>query len=320
MIRMKAQTDLRKIGTLIIVVSVVLSVSYLFFHHQLVQFLELYFSSDHRITPNGDRELLSTFYFGMVLLLGIGLGFLKAQNASWRTKMRQVFLGEPLCRFTPVQPSPLFILIVSSLVGFLLIVNMRLTYRFPSVYLFLYSKDHGVLDLFVPVTMVISTALLSTAVWKLQKEPKLAKSHAFLSVVYLFMMGLFIFDAGEEASWGQDFLGWQTPSMFSGNIEGQTNLHNYFNTYFDYGYIALSLVLVIVLVSVWLEFNQRWLPFNRLFLPHPSLIGLSLLIAFVAIVWYPEQELLEEMIAVFVLFYSFRIFTCFRSKSLSIET
>jgi hypothetical protein len=256
----------------------------------------------------------------MVLLLGIGFGCRKAHDVSWRTKMRQVLLGEPLCRFTRVQPSPHRILIGSPLVGLLLIVSLRLAYRFPSVYLLLYSKDQGVLDLFVPITILISAVLLGIAAWKLWKEPRFAKPRAFLSVVYLFMMGLLFVYAGEETSWGQDFFGWQTPSMFSGNVEGQTNLHNYFNAYFNYGYMALALILVIVLVSIWLEFNQRWLPLNRLFLPHPSLIGLSLLIAFVAIVWYPEQELLEEMMAVFVLVYSFRIFTCLRSKSLSIET
>lgn len=317
---METRIDLRKIGTPMIAASVILSTSYLFFHRQIVRFFELYFSSDHNITPNGERELISTYFFVMVLLLGIGFVFLKAQNVSWRTRMRQVLLGEPLCRFTPIQPSPHLILIVSSLAGLLLIVSMRLGYRFPSIYPFLYSKDHGVFDVLVPVTMAVSAVLLCTAVWKLWKEPKIAKSRVFLSVVYLFMMGLIFFYAGEETSWGQDFFKWQTPSMFSGNVENQTNLHNYFNAYFDYGYIMLSLVLVIVLVSVWLEFNQRWLPFNRLILPHPSLIGLSLVIAFVSIVWYPEEELLEEMVAVFVLFYSFRIFTCFRSKSLSIET
>ena len=320
MVRVKVQIDLRRIGILMIVVSIVLSVIYPFFHHQIVRFFELYFSSDHVITPNGERELISTYYFGMVLLFGIGFGFLKAQSVSWRTQMRQVFLGEPLCHYTLVQPSPPLILIVSLLVGLSLIVGMRLAYRSPSVYLFLYAKDHGVLDLFVPITVVLSAVLLSIAVWKLRRGPKFAKLRTFVPMVYLFMMGVFFIYAGEETSWGQDFFGWQTPSIFSGNVEGQTNLHNYFNAYFDYGYIALSLVLVIVLVSVWLEFNQRWLPFNRLLLPHPSLIGLSLLIAFTAIVWYPEQELLEEMMAVFILFYSFRIFTCFRSKSLSIET
>lgn len=299
--------------------SVALSIAYPFFHHQIVRFFELHLSSDHEITPSGEQQLIAAYYFGMILLLGIGFGFLKAQNVFWRTKMKQVFLGEPLCRFALVQPSPRFILIVSSLLGFLLTVIMRLAGQFPSVYLFLYSKDHGALDLFVPITMVVSAALLSTAVWKLQKESELIRHRAFLSMVYLFMIGLFLVYAGEEISWGQDFFGWQTPSLLSGNVENQTNLHNYFNAYFDYGYIALSLVLVVVLISAWFEFNQCWLPFNRLFLPHPSLIGLSLLIAFVAIVWYSEQELLEELMAVFVLFYSVRIFACFRSKSLSID-
>lgn len=319
MIRMNAQVDPRKIGILVITASIVLSLIFPFFHHQIVRYFEFYLSSDHKISPNGERDLIATYYLGMVLLLGFG--FLKVQNISWNGKMRQIFLGEPLYRPTPVQPPlPRLTLILSSLVGLLLIVSMRfVSPRFPPLFQFLYAKDHGVFDLLVPITMVISAVLLSTAVWKLWKEPKSAKLRAYVSGVYLFMMGLLIVYAGEETSWGQDFFGWQTPTVFSGNVEGQTNLHNYFNAYFDYGYIALSLVLVVVLLSVWLEYNQHWLPFNRLLLPHPSLIGLSLLIAFVAIVWYPEQELLEEMMAVFVLFYSFRIFTCFRSKSLSIE-
>jgi hypothetical protein len=316
---MKVRIDLRKFGIFIIATSIVLSIIYPFLHHQIVRFLQLYVSSDHEISSNANRELISTYYYGMVLLFGIGFGLLKAQDMSWRTKMKQVFLGESLCRFTRIRPTPGFVLILSSLAGLLLILSMRLMYRFPSVFQLLYAKDHGILDLFVPATMIISAVLLSTAVWKLRKEPKLAKLPIYLSLGYLFIIGLFIIYAGEETSWGQDFFFWKTPEIFSGNVEDQTNIHNYFNAYFDWGYIALSLVPVIVLVSAWLEYNQRWLRFTRLFLPHPSLIGLSLLIGFVAVVWYQEQELLEEMMAAFFLFYSLRIFACFRSKSLSIE-
>jgi hypothetical protein len=317
---MKVGVDFRKIGLLIIVVGIVLSISYLLFFNHIFRIIELYFSFDHQITPNGKRELFSTYYFGMVLVLVLGVGFLKAQNTSWRVQMRQVFLGEPLCRCTPIQPSPGFILIVSSLVGVLLIVSMRLAYRFPPLYTILYYKDYGILDLLVPTSMVISAFFLGSAVWKLWKEPKIASSHNYLSIVYLIMIVAFVFYAGEEISWGQDIFRWQTPLMFSGNVENQTNLHNFFNNYFNYGYISLSLVLVVILVSIWLEFDQRWLVINRLYLPHPSMIGLSLLIAFVAVVWYREQELLEEMVAVFALLYSIRIFTCFRSKDLAIET
>jgi hypothetical protein len=317
---MKAQVDLGSIGMLLIATSIVLSVMYLPFHQQIVRFFELYVSSDHRVTPNGERELISTYYFGTVLLLGLGVGCLKAQNASWRTKLKQVFLSEPVYPFTRVQPSPYLSLIISSLVGLLLILSMRLAPRFPSIFLFLYSKDHGVLDLLVPSAMAVSAVLLGAGVWLLRKGPKFVKFRATLSVVYLLLMSLFFVYAGEETSWGQDFVGWQTPAVFSGNVEGETNLHNYFNAYFDYGYRALVLVLALVLVSAGLEFNQRWVPLNRWFLPHPSLIGLSLMIAFVAIVWYREQELLEELMAVFVLFYSFRIFNGCRFWSSSIET
>ena len=96
-------------------------------------------------------------------------------------------------------------------------------------------------------------------------------------------------------------------------------MHNYFNDYFDYGYVPLAFIVVVVLFNVWMEYKQKLQPYSRLFLPHPSLLGLSLIIAFVAIVWYHEQELLEELVAVFILFYSLRIYTCFHSEDLLIE-
>jgi len=317
---MKKLIDQRNIGGLIIAVSTILFASYLPFQHQIIRFFELTFSSDQHITPHGVRELTSIYFFAVVLLFGIGFILIKAQNETWLSRIKQIFLEEPLCCFEPVRPSNRVILIVSLLTGIFLVINMRLGYLFPSIYPFFYAKDRGMIDLFVPVTMIISGLLLWTAVWRLWKEPEITSHRSFLIVPYLIIMVLFFFDAGEEISWGQDFFRWRTPNVFSGNVENQTNIHNYFNAYFDYGYIALSLVMVVILVSVWLEFNQRFLPFNRLFLPHASLIGLGLLIAFVSVVWYNEQELLEELVASFALFYSLRICICFRSKSLKIRT
>jgi hypothetical protein len=319
---MNMQVEFRKIGILTILLSIVLSVGFLLSYRQIIGFLELYFSSDHKLTQNGQRELIAAYYFGMSLLLAIGWGIARAQNESWCAKVKQIFLSEPLCRFTPVRPSPQFMLISSSLVGLILVVNMRYWEQHKSsiLYCLFYCKDRGLLDLFVSLALIISIAILGIVVRRLWNQPQITQARVPLSAAYLFIMALFLFYVGEETSWGQDVFRWRTPSIFSGNVENQTNLHNYFNAYFDYGYIALSLVLVIIFVSVWLEFHQHWLTFNRLILPHPSLIGLGLLIAFVSIVWYPEQELLEEMMAVFVLFYSLRIYTCFRAGRLSIET
>jgi hypothetical protein len=49
------------------------------------------------------------------------------------------------------------------------------------------------------------------------------------------------------------------------------------------------------------------------------MIGLSLLIGAVSLIWFKEQELLEEMFALFFIFYSFRIYNCFRVREKSAE-
>jgi hypothetical protein len=63
-----------------------------------------------------------------------------------------------------------------------------------------------------------------------------------------------------------------------------------------------------------MEMKQRFLIIKRTMLPHPSLLVLSLLIALVSFVWFEEQELLEELFAVFFTFFSARIYFCFRSR------
>ena len=200
----------RKFGLFLITVSILLSVLYPFFHQKIIHFCETSLSADHEITPHGLRELISTFYFGMVMIFGIGYYFFNAQNENWRTKVRKIFLNEPLCPDEIVRPSPRLILLGSSLVGLLLILIMRLAYRFPSIYPFLYKKDHGLLDLCVPTTITISAALLFAVVWKLWKDGRFPRYRIFLTVTYSFLIFLFIFYSGEETSWGQDFFNWET--------------------------------------------------------------------------------------------------------------
>jgi hypothetical protein len=309
----------RKFGILFISISIILSLMYPLFHDRVFRLVQLFLSSDHRISPDGQREFGAVFYFGMVMVFCLGFALFEAQDVFWRARIKRIFLEEPLCRYAIVQPTPRLILFISSLVGFLLIVSMRLAYRFTSIYPFLYRKDHGLMDLLVPLTVTVSAILLSMAVWKIWHDPALSKYQIFLSLAFVSLIFLLIVYAGEEVSWGQDFFAWNTPAAFSGNLEDQTNIHNYFNSYFDYGYMALSILPVIILASAWLEFKRYLTPYNRLILPHPSLLGLGLLIGFVAVVWFHEEELLEEMMAAFVLFYSLRIYRCFHSGKLSLD-
>ena len=196
----------RIIGILLIAVSLFLSISFLLKYHQILHFVENNFSSDQQITPNGERELTSSFFSGMTLLIGIGFSMVKAQDETWLGRMRCIFFDEPLCCNAQVRLSGKSILIISILAGFLLIASMQIGYRNPSLYRFLYLKDHGLVDLMVPIIMLVSVLFLCTAIWRLIKEPQLTKSRKVISVVYLSILILFVFNAGEETSWGQDFL------------------------------------------------------------------------------------------------------------------
>ncbi|MCP4362291.1 MAG: hypothetical protein GY796_30155, partial [Chloroflexi bacterium] len=88
--------------------------------------------------------------------------------------------------------------------------------------------------------------------------------------------------------------------------------HNFFNAYFPSVYKLFVLVPAPFFIAIWLEFKARWLSFNRFIMPHPSLVGLSLLIAFVAAVRPQEQELIEELVSSLVFFYSIRVYAYFR--------
>lgn len=47
------------------------------------------------------------------------------------------------------------------------------------------------------------------------------------NVFFLFLSLLFLFGAGEEISWGQRIIGWDTPGKWSqANLQGETNFHN----------------------------------------------------------------------------------------------
>jgi hypothetical protein len=401
---MKAPYGLKMIGLVTIGLSILLGLAYLVFQHPIQHFLEVYVSPHHQITPAGMRQFVTAYYFMLALLFGVGFGFFKAQDASWRSRLKQVILSEPLCRLTPSRVSRRWGLVVATLMGLYLVVSIWLWYRaqalfqlpgrlgewtideggsvvrssgalaphgrlddwtilawafftvllvviilfslepsrrwmlaistvgalcltvsmivskgHPFAFQVLYLKAHSLFDNSVIVNMAFSAGLLGVVVWKLRNEPKVAQWRKVLIPAYLVLAVLCVVYLGETIGWGQDFFYWQTPGSFAGNTEHRTTLHNFFNAYFSYAYAFLVVVLLIVLVAIWMEFDRRWQPLGRFLLPHPSLIGMSLVIGFVAVVWFTEQDLLEQLMGFFVLFYCLRLFLCFRSKDLLIE-
>ncbi len=307
------QISKRIFGLLFIIAGILLFISFQAFHLQIIQLLEFYVSPDGQITPGGLRQLNYVFYSFTALLVVLGYGLVKAEDDTWRSRVMQLFLSDPLSSDSEIQPTPKFTLITSTLIGLFLIVHIRLYDPASQLFQILYLED-GIFESLTPVLMVISMVLIGASIPKLRRDPQLVKYRNLLTLIYFILISLFFLNAMEEISWGQRIFGWETPQTFEGNVQNETNLHNYFNQYYLLFYRLLVLFPVVIFVSIWLELKQRYLIFNRLVMPHPSMIGLSLLIAIVSLVWYEEQELLEELFAVFFLFYSFRIYNCTRFR------
>jgi hypothetical protein len=303
----------RIFGFLFIIIGISLLISFQVFHLQIVQLLEVYISPDGQITPGGQRQLNYVFYIFTALPMILGYGLVKAEDDTWRSRMKQLFLSDPVCSDSEIQPSPKFVLFSSTVIGLFLIVHIRLYDPASQLFEILYLED-GILESLTPVLMVISILLIGASIPKLRRDPQLVRYRSLLSLIYFILVGLFFLNAMEEISWGQRIFGWETPQTFQGNVQNETNLHNYFNQYYLLFYRFLVFFPLVIFVSIWLELKQRYLIFNRLVMPHASMIGLSLLIAIVSFVWYKEQELLEELFAVFFLFYSYRIYNCFRIR------
>lgn len=305
---------LRTTGRVLIGLAAMLLLAFPLVYAPIARFMELNFSPDQQFSNHGRWVVGVGYVAGVAALAAAGWLLPKLTDPRWRARAKSIFLREPLSASTSFRPSPRKVLIFAALVGVFLVFCRLVAYKSRTIYLILFWKDRGLFDLFVPLAMIISAVLTGLVIRRMWQGERFNRKTRWLFTALYAGMALAFFVYGmEEISWGQDFFRWETPEAFAGNLESQTNLHNYFNPYFMYGYVALSLVLVVVAASAWLEARQRWLTFKRFALPHPSLIGLALVIAGVALVWYDEQEILEEMVAVFVLIYSLRLWAIYRS-------
>lgn len=288
-------------------------VIYLLFQPQIIQLLESIVSSDGEIRPGGVRQLNYLVFLASGFLGILGAVLVKSEDLDWRSRLRQTFLSDPFCGGEKGSFTPKVVLIASSLVGLFLIIHIRLYDPESQLFALLYLED-GLFESLTPILMIVSVVLLALSIPLLRKDPELNRYRNVISIIYVFLMLIFFVNAMEEISWGQRIFGWETPQSFEGNVQDETNLHNFFNDYYLLFYRLLALFPIVLLISIWMEMKQRFLIFKRSVLPHPSLFVLSLLIALVSFVWYEEQELLEELFAVFFTFFSVRIYLCFRAR------
>ncbi len=108
-----------------------------------------------------------------------------------------------------------------------------------------------------------------------------------LKWMYFFLAFLFFVMFGEEISWGQRQIGFQTPEQLGSiNVQNEVNLHNSFGYLFDHLFILCFFIWGCVVPALyWIDPIWRWFQ-SRLGLPFPSL-GLALAM-FVVSLFQPE--------------------------------
>lgn len=313
-----SRNQYRTIGFASVGIGLALGVSWLLWQAPMTAWLARFASRDGSITPAGSERLLLAVYTAVALMWAVGIVIVKAGDVGWRRRLSDALLIDPGFAHTRGFSLPRQMLIASTVVGVVLLLAILLAYRLfgasSEAFRVLYLED-GVLESATPLLFVLSSLMLGRVAVGLLRIPKGETAYRIAAAALAFMAVMAFLYAMEEISWGQRIFGWETPEVIAeGNTQDETNIHNYFTASFDIFYRLLVFFPVTALVPLWLEVSHRSSTLSRLVLPHPSMLGLALLTGFVALIWYQEQELLEEMIAVFVFFYGLRLHFWARSR------
>jgi len=190
----------------------------------------------------------------------------------------------------------------------------------------MHPEGFGVLELLHLITplagMVVALAIL-TRRW--------VYSHRFV-VIWTTLLALgCLYIAGEEHSWGQHLLHWQTPSYWADiNRQNETNLHNVAHLFGKTPKIILEISIVVggLLIPFVALFKTtiRQAPFG-LFLPANALIPTAFLVLFTK-VWdiLSKQDILptfatriSEVEETFIYLFIFFYIIIFRRRVIELE-
>lgn len=94
-------------------------------------------------------------------------------------------------------------------------------------------------------------------------------------LVWLMFLGVAVV-LGEEMSWGQHWLGWGTPELFEGNLQRETNLHNFYTHRFEAAYYSVAVLLLVLVPYAWPQRAPRLLAPLAPYIPPPSMAVLAL--------------------------------------------
>jgi cell division protein FtsW (lipid II flippase) len=214
-------------------------------------------------------------------------------------KAFRFFMTDELCS---VKQLPVFLFISGTLIGVFYNV-FQLTFGAPA--------KEGFMEDYTTLLYVAAGIVLFISAFRIKRHFFSPRETRTILILLLLFIILLVFLFGEEVSWGQNVLDYNSPVVIQEyNYQHEVNVHNFFNPLFKYLYPAAGMSLFVVLLLTWLFDKGDKSHLFYLFCPSRSLFFFVFFMA--ASTYQGHSEIFEEMVSVFSLLYSIRLFFCLR--------
>lgn len=323
----KTKYKKRIIGIVGLFISIILIIRFSVIVGLLIDFIEKYLSPDNYINPNTiiDIEIIVIFFIlltttlcvifflhtttsGVIFLLNITRKITLFSNTYFNTdQAKKLFLIDNICSKKQLS---LYILSIGMILGFFL-----------HLYLLIIGEPsfEGILEISTSLLYLFSTIILITSIIKINNELFSSRTRRKVIFSIIVLSGILLLIFGEEISWGQRIFGWESSGFFiEHNYQNEINAHNFFNPIFKFIYPIAGMGSFLVLFFIWFFPKRKKTYLFKLFFPHPSLFFLVFIMACSSFSSLGE-ETFEELFAIFVLLYSFRIFMCLRFPKMDLS-
>lgn len=239
---------------------------------------------------------LSIVLISLCLLFLKEIGWVISQLINTE-KAFQFFMIDNLCRKKQV---PVILFVIGVMVGIFYNV-FQLTFGQPA--------KEGFMEDYATMLYVIACFVLLASVFTLKKSFFPLKDRYKIILFLFVLMAVLTVIFGEEVSWGQRVIGYESFGVFEKyNYQDEVNFHNFFNPLFKYLYPMVGIGLFGVLSLIWLFDKKDKSRLFYLLVPHQCLFVLVFFMA--ASTYNGHSEIFEEMVSVFSLLYSIRLFFC----------
>ena len=315
---MKLKTILLVMGIFLIAVGLLINLSISQVTQAIVSFAEQYASEDQVLSLTSRTRIVLSILTAAIITIYSGMVLLASREQPFRSSLLKAIRDNPF-RTSGVYTLKRFRI---------LFLSTTLTLAFLALYIWriidptlsdLYDEGNLVETLTAIAFATSSIFILLAIRTRFRADTRRGRTNRWWLIAYIsIMLGFFVL-AMEEINWGQAYLGWKTPEALSElNRQGETNLHNIVEA-FEWLYYPLALLFPIEVFSGWLRRRVSHRSTFLRILPRPNTVFLAAVLSTLAYIAVGINEFVEQLFALFTLFYSFSVYSTEKHDAVLIQ-